>query len=147
MAATKDQAACRDHAVDALLARKPRILFDPIKRAFRSAAKHREHCAVLQEIDGIIAPLAIRHHAPIQIQNTIEFESIERYPTWQRTRTYIARRRASLAWISFLRYQTHRAPPSLGSTCRVYFRAMQPRHDRAKRTPLQGAKALEPRTG
>src|SRR6202022_2903459 len=111
MAAAQDQPARRDHAVDALLARQPRIFFDAVDRHFGSAAEYREHRAIFEEVDGIVAPLTIGDHAPIQIQDTIEFETIERHPAWQRTRSGVARRCAALAWVGFLRYQTHRAPP------------------------------------
>src|SRR6266852_9936657 len=76
MAAAQDQPAPRDHAVNALLAREPRIFFDAIDWHFRSAAEYREHRAVPQKIDGVVAPLAIGDHAPVQIQDTIEFETI-----------------------------------------------------------------------
>src|ERR1700736_5967950 len=111
MAAAQDQPARRDHAVDALLAREPRIFFDAVDRHFGSAAEHREHRAIPQEIDGIVAPLAIGDHAPVQIQNAIEFEAIERHPAWQSTRSGIASRCAILAWIGFLRHRTHAASP------------------------------------
>src|SRR5260221_316167 len=111
MAAAQDQPACRDHAVDALLAREPRIFFNAIDRNFVSAAEHREHRAVSQKVDRIVAPLAVGDHAPIQIQDAIEFETTKRHPAWQRTRSGRARRCAALAWVGFLRYRTHEAPP------------------------------------
>src|SRR5882757_8490841 len=111
LAAAQDQPARRDHAVDALLAREPRVFFDAVDRHFGSAAEHREHRAVPQEIDGIIAPFAIGDHAPIQIENAIEFETIKRHPARQTTRSGIASRCAILAWIGFLRHRTHGAPP------------------------------------
>src|SRR5258708_29040037 len=116
MAAAQDQPSCRDHAVDALLAREPRIFLDAVDRHFGGAAEYREHRAIPQEIDGIVAPLAIGDHAPVQIQDTIEFETIERDPAWQWTRSGVARRCASLAWIGFLRHRTHGAPPVIWQT-------------------------------
>src|SRR5216684_978898 len=82
VAAAQDQPARRDHAVDPLLAREPRIFFDAIDGYFGGAAEYREHRAVLEKVDGVVAPLAIGDHAPVQIQNTIEFETIERHPAW-----------------------------------------------------------------
>src|SRR5712675_1175184 len=82
VAAAQDQPARRDHAVDPLLAREPRIFFDAIDGYFGGAAEYREHRAVLEKVDGIVPPLAIGDHAPVQIQNTIEFETIERHPAW-----------------------------------------------------------------
>src|SRR6266404_2057723 len=111
MAAAQNQPARRDHAVNALLAREPRIFFDAIDGNFGSAAEHREHGAVFEKVDGIVAPLAIGDHAPVQIQNAIEFEAIERHPAWQSTRSGIASRCAILAWIGFLRHRTHAASP------------------------------------
>src|SRR6266478_7559727 len=116
VAAAQDQPACRDHAVNALLAGEPRIFFDTIDRYFQSAAEHREHRAVPQEINGVVAPLTIGDHAPVQIQDTIEFETIERHPAWQWTRSGVARRCATLAWIGFLRYRTHAGSPVISTT-------------------------------
>src|SRR3984957_10314366 len=102
MAAAQDQPGRRDHAIEALLTREPRIFFDAIDRHFGSAAEYREHRAILQKVDGVVAPLAIGDHAPVQIQNAIKFETIECYPARQRTRSGITRRCAALAWIGFL---------------------------------------------
>src|SRR3954463_9627064 len=92
MAAAQDQAAGRDHAVDALLARQPRIFFDAVDRHFGGAAEYRKHRAVLEKIDGVVAPLAVGHHASVQIENAIEFETVECYPAWRRARSGIALR-------------------------------------------------------
>ena len=46
VAAAQDQSARRDHAVDALLARQPRIFLDAIDRHFGGAAEHRKHRSV-----------------------------------------------------------------------------------------------------
>ena len=101
VAAAQDQPGRRDHAVDALLARQPRIFFDSVDRNFGGAAEHREHRAVSEKIDGVVAPLAVGDHAPVQIQNAIEFETIERHPARQRSRSGIPRRCAILAWIGY----------------------------------------------
>src|SRR5437660_10696760 len=111
MAPTQDQPARRDHAVHALLAREPRIFFDAIDRHFGGVAEYRKHRAIPEKIDGVVAPLAIGDHAAIQIEDSIELETIERHPAGQTTRSGTARRCARLAWIGFLRYQTHGAPP------------------------------------
>src|ERR1700719_3033532 len=107
MAPAQDQSARRDDTVNPLLARQPRILFDAVEWNFRGAAEDREHRAVAQEIDGIVTPLAVGDHAPVQVQDAIEFEAIERHPAWQGTRSGIARRCAELTWIGFLRHRTH----------------------------------------
>src|SRR2546426_6752650 len=111
VAAAQDQAGRRDHAVHALLARQPRILFDPVDRHFGSAAEDRKHRAVFQEVDGVVAPFAVGDHAPIQIEDTVEFETIERDTIWRWNRSGGARHCAALAWIGVLRYRAHGAPP------------------------------------
>src|SRR5450756_386515 len=126
MAAPQDQPARRDHAVHALLAGQPRIFFDAVDRHFRGAAEDREHRAIPQEIDRIVAPLAIGDHATVQIQDAIELNAIERYPAWRRTRSGVAHRCASLARIGFLRHRTHGRLLS------------SERHDRANGARLQG---------
>src|SRR5947209_13801581 len=100
MAAAQDQAAGRDHAVDALLARQSWIFFDTINRHFRSAAEHRKYRAVFKKIDGVIAPLAFGDHASVEIEDAIEFKAVECYPAWRRARSGGALRCAHLAWIS-----------------------------------------------
>src|ERR1700709_1059340 len=92
VAAAQDQAARRDHAVDALLARQPRIFLDAVDRHFGGAAEYRKHRAVFEKIDGVIAPLAIGHHASIEIEDAIEFETVECYPAWRSARSGIALR-------------------------------------------------------
>src|SRR4051812_22124900 len=105
MAAAQDQPGRCYHAVHALLAREPRIFLDAIDRHFRGAAEYRKHRTVLQEVDGIVAPLAIGDHAPVQIQNTIEFKTIERDSIWRWARSGGTRPCAILAWIGVLRYR------------------------------------------
>src|SRR5436190_22371618 len=111
MAAAQDQAGRRDHAVHALLAREPRILLDPVNRNLGSAAEYRKHRTVLQKVDGVVAPFAVGDHAPIQIEDTVEFETIERDPIWRLRCSGGARHCAGLAWIGVLRYGAHGAPP------------------------------------
>src|SRR3982751_5217209 len=111
MAAAQDQSGRRDHAVHALLAREPWILLDPINRNFGSAAEYRKHRAFFQKVDGVVAPLAIGDHAPIQIENTVEFETIERDTNWRGGCSGGACHCAVLAWIGVLRYRAHGAPP------------------------------------
>src|ERR1700722_20838583 len=111
MAAAQDQAASRDHAVHALLAREPWIFLDPIERNFRGTAEDRENRAVAQEVDGIVAPLTVRDHASVQIQDAVEFEAIERHPARLGGRSGLTHRGACLAWIGILRNQTHGTSP------------------------------------
>src|ERR1700682_3774131 len=99
MPAAQDQSARRDHAIDPLLAGEPRIFFDAVDWNFGSAPEYRKHRTVAQEIDGIVAPLAVGDHASVQVQDAIEFETIECHPAWQGTRSGVARHCANLTWI------------------------------------------------
>ena len=125
MAAAQDQARGRDHAVHALLAREPGIFFDAVDRHFRSAAEHREHRAVFQEVDGVVAPFAVGDHAAVEIEDAVEFEAIERHPIWLRARSSARRHCAILARIGILRYRRHARLLSWNG------------HDCAKWRPLQ----------
>src|SRR6201992_2758135 len=107
VAAAQDQPGRRYHAVHALLARQPRIFCDAVDRDCGGPAKHREHRAVFEEIDRIVTPLAIGDHAPVEIQNSTELETVERYPIRYGSDRMAARRRAVLAWIGILRDRTH----------------------------------------
>ena len=83
-----------------LFARKPGIFLDTIDWHFRSPAKNREHRPVFQEVDGVIAPLAIGDHAPVEIEDTIQFEPIEGN-VLGRERRCAALRPPHLAWVCF----------------------------------------------
>ena len=77
VAAAHDQAGRRDHAIGALAARQLGIFFDAVDRDFRGAAEHREHRAVFQEVDGVIAPFAGGDLAAIEIENAVELAAAE----------------------------------------------------------------------
>src|SRR4051794_26125696 len=141
MAAAQDQAGGGDHAVGALLARQPRILLDAVDRHFGSAAEDREHRAVFQEIDRVVTPFAVGDHASIEIEDTIEFETVECYPAWRRARSGVALRCAHLAWISLPRHHIHATPPVIQGM--IFSENPLPRctitprhHDRADRARL-----------
>ena len=53
------------------------IFFDAINRHFRGAAEHREHGAVFQEVDGVVAPLAGGDHASIEIEDAFKLAPTE----------------------------------------------------------------------
>src|SRR5207249_11134007 len=99
VAAPQDQAGRRDHAVHALLARQPRIFLDAVDRDLGGAAEYRKHRAVFQKVDRVVAPFAIGDHAPIQIEDTVEFETIERDTNWRRDCSGGARHCTAPAWI------------------------------------------------
>ena len=77
VAAPHDQAGRRDHAVGALAARQPRIFLDAVDRDFGAAAEHREHRAVLEEIDGVVAPFSGGDHAAIKAEDAVELAPVE----------------------------------------------------------------------
>src|SRR3954454_2377946 len=130
LAAAQDQAGRRDHAVHALLARELRIFLDAIERDFGGAAEYRKHRAVLQEIDGVIAPFAVGDHAPVEVQDAIEFQAVEGNSMWHWARSGGARRCAALAWIGILQNRTHAAP-----SCHLAY--MIAPTDRRRKGPLQ----------
>src|SRR5256885_17255709 len=111
VAAAQDQSGRRDHAVHALLAREPWIFLDAVDRNLGGAAEYRKHRAVFQKVDGVVAPFAIGDHAPIQIEDTVEFETIERDTIWRWDCSGSACHCTVLAWIGVLRYRAHEAPP------------------------------------
>jgi 2-dehydropantoate 2-reductase len=116
MAAAQDQPGRRDHAVHALLARQTRILLNPVDWNLGRAAEQREHGAILQEIDGVVAPLTLGHHAAVKVEDSIELETIERHLVRHRTRNGDPRRCVTSAWIGILRNQTHGEPPVMSMT-------------------------------
>src|SRR5437879_8372725 len=111
MAAAQDQSGRRDHAVHALLAREARIFLDAVDRNLGGAAEYRKHRTVFQKVDGVVTPFAIGDHAPIQIEDTVEFETIERDTIRRWDCSGGARHCAALAWIGVLRYRDHRGAP------------------------------------
>src|SRR5260370_19294659 len=77
LAATKDQAGRRDHAIGPLPARKPRTLLDAVERHLAGAAEDRKDRAVLQEINGVVAPFAGRDLAAIEPEEAAELGPVE----------------------------------------------------------------------
>ena len=107
VAAAHDQAGRRNHAVGALAARQPRIFLDAVDRDFRGAAEHREHRAVLEKIDGVIAPFAGGDHAAVEAENAVELAPVEGHLTGGGGRSKLAP--APLARFDFA--DVHAAPP------------------------------------
>ena len=77
VAAPDDQPGGGHHAVGALAARQAGIFLDAVDRHFRGAAEHREHGAVLEEVDRVIAPLAGGDHAAVEAEDAVEFAPVE----------------------------------------------------------------------
>ena len=67
VAALQDQPRRRDHAIGALAPGELRRLLDAVERTFRAPPEHREHRLLAERIDGVIAPLAARDLASIDI--------------------------------------------------------------------------------
>src|SRR5262245_18856210 len=79
MPAAHDEAGGGDHTVDALAACELWILLDAVDRNFGAAAKDREHRAILQKINCIVAPLTSCDLAAIKTKQAIELPPIERH--------------------------------------------------------------------
>ncbi len=79
LAAAQDMAGGRNHAIGALPAAEFWIFLDAVDRHFRGAAENRKHRAVLEEIDGVIAPLAGGDFAAVEPQNAVELAPAEGY--------------------------------------------------------------------
>src|SRR5829696_217428 len=77
-AALQDDAGGGDDAVGALAAGEFRVFLDAVERHLGGAAVDREHGLVAAEIDRVVAPLAIRHLAPVKVENLAQLGSIER---------------------------------------------------------------------
>src|SRR5215216_1351320 len=58
VATLENQTGDRHDSVGTLAARQLGILLDTVDRHFRGSAEHREHRPILQEVDGVVAPLA-----------------------------------------------------------------------------------------
>src|SRR5262249_4628970 len=99
VAAAQNLSAGRNHAVRALLARQPRVFLDTIERHFRRAAENRKHRPVLQKIDGVVAPFTISDHAPVKVEDAIQFETVERYILGREWRGAAALLPPGLAWV------------------------------------------------
>src|SRR5215470_16702254 len=77
MSAPNDEAGRGNHAVDPLPQGQRRIFFDAVDRNLGRAAKYRKHRSILQEIDGIVSPLAFRDLASVKTENAAELAPIE----------------------------------------------------------------------
>src|SRR5579864_3709572 len=110
MTTANDQAGCGDHAIYPLPTRQPGILLDAVDGHFRGTAEHREHGTVLEEVDCVVAPLALRHLAPVQAENTIELAPIEGYAGGGGRHQARPLAAQGLARISFAGTQRHGAP-------------------------------------
>src|SRR6516164_155021 len=75
-----DEAGGRDHAIRALPARQLGRFFNAIDGNFRCTPEDRENGAILEEVDGVIAPLSSGDLAAVKAEYAIEFAPIEAHP-------------------------------------------------------------------
>jgi hypothetical protein len=77
MSAPDDQPGRGNHAVDPLPQSQRRIFFNTVDRNFGRSTKYRKHRSVLQEVDGIVSPLALGDLASVKTEYAPEFAPIE----------------------------------------------------------------------
>src|SRR5262245_32383804 len=109
VATAHDQAGGRDHAVGTLPARQPGMLLDTVDRNFGGAAEHREHRAVPQKIDGVVAPFAGGDLAAIEAENAVELAPVESHAAGGGERRVT--RLAPMELARFSLAVAHAAPP------------------------------------
>src|SRR5262249_46808803 len=111
VAALEDEARRRNDAVDALAARETRIFFDAVNGDFRGAPEHREHRAVLEEVDGVTAPFAGRHLGAVESEDAAQFPPLEGHVAGGDGRGTARLAPADLAGFGFAKPEGHAAPP------------------------------------
>ena len=89
------------------------VLLDAVDRHFRSAPEHREHRAILEEIDRIITPFPGGDFAAVKPENAIELPAVKGYFACGSGRM-LARPRAT-------RLDRYRRTPYGASFCRLSF--------------------------
>lgn len=77
MPAFQDQPTRRDDAELSLSVAQRRNLFDPVKGMLGRLAEDGKDAAVLQEIDGVILPVTLADHLPIDIEDKGEFRPVK----------------------------------------------------------------------
>ena len=63
-----------------LLARELWRFLDAMQGNVVCPAEDGKHCAIIEKIDRIIPPFAVRHLEPVDAQNLIEFPAVEGVP-------------------------------------------------------------------
>jgi hypothetical protein len=79
VAALHNEAALRDHRINALLSRQGGVLYDAVERHFGAAAEHREHRLFPPEIHGIVPPFPFGHFGAIEAKDGLKFTPIKRH--------------------------------------------------------------------
>src|SRR5690606_20764610 len=80
VATLEDAARGGDHRIGALAAGEAGILDDAIERHFRRTAADCENGAVLEKLNGVIAPFAGGDLLAIKTQDAVQFAPLERDP-------------------------------------------------------------------
>src|SRR5262245_13821122 len=77
VSAAHDETGRRDDAVGALPTRQFRALLDAVDRNLAGASKHGKHRAVLEEIDGVVAPFTGGDLAAVETEDAVELAPVE----------------------------------------------------------------------
>src|SRR5262245_60011598 len=77
MSAAYDATGRRDDAVGALPTRQLRAFLDAVDRDLAGAAEHGKHRAVLEEIDGVVAPFTGGDLAAVETEYAVELAPVE----------------------------------------------------------------------
>ena len=76
-AAFENQPGLGDHHIGALLARRFRLLDDPVKGGLAAAPEDRENRALRREIEGVITPDALGNHPSINVEDRLQLATVE----------------------------------------------------------------------
>jgi hypothetical protein len=63
---------CRNHAIGTLPPSEARVLLDPVDGEFTSKAENGKHRAILEEIEGVITPLAGSDLTAVETENAVK---------------------------------------------------------------------------
>jgi hypothetical protein len=74
------------HHILALPGTQPGVLFDDVEGPFRGALVDRKQRPVLEEVDGVVAPLPIGDLAAIEVEDGVQLAPVEadiRFGAWR----------------------------------------------------------------
>jgi len=54
-------------------------LLDSVEGLLAGAPKNRKNRTIPSASDGVIAPIALRHHSPVKAQETVEFAAVKEH--------------------------------------------------------------------
>jgi len=110
--APQNEAAGVDDAIGPLPAPERRVFFDAIERRLAGAAKDGKNRLGGGEVERVIAPLAVRHLIPVDIEDDAKLPAVERDDSARAFRSL--RRRGGLAR---LRVSPKRAIDEVKAAC------------------------------